>query len=113
MHSKSPEAVLRDMLRHIDLAGHFLSGFDFPTFRDDLRTVLAVTRCIEIISEASRRIPDDLKARHPTIEWKRMAAAGNVYRHNYEDVEARYVWETARTALPPLRAVISQELGES
>jgi len=45
-------------------------------------------RCLEIISEASRRLPSSLKERHPSIDWKRMAGAGNVYRHDYEDVAA-------------------------
>jgi uncharacterized protein with HEPN domain len=69
-----------------------------------------VTRCLEIISEASRRLPDDLKARHVAIPWKQMAGAGNVYRHDYEDVAARYVWETVQQDLPPLRDVIAREI---
>lgn len=112
MPSKSAETALRDMLYHIDLAGRFVAGFDYATFHDDERTVYAVTRCLEIISEASRRLSEDMKARHPGIEWKRIAGAGNIYRHNYEDVAARYVWETAQKGLPPLRAAIAQELGE-
>jgi hypothetical protein len=51
----------------------------------DPRTVYAVTRCLEIISEGSRRLPDDLKARHPSIAWRDMAGAGNIYRRDYED----------------------------
>lgn len=39
-----------------------------------------------------------------------MAAADNVYRHNYEDVAARFVWETVQQALPPLRAVVEEEI---
>lgn len=39
-----------------------------------------------------------------------MAAAGNVYRHDYEDVAARFVWDTVRQALPPLRTAIEEEL---
>ncbi len=39
-----------------------------------------------------------------------MAGAGNVYRHDYEDVAANFVWDTVQIALPPLRAVIEQEL---
>ncbi len=100
------------MLYHIDLAGRFVAGFDYATFHDDERTVYAVTRCLEIISEASRRLSEDMQARHPGIEWTRIAGAGNIYRHNYEDVAARYVWETAQKGLPPLRAAIAQELGE-
>jgi uncharacterized protein with HEPN domain len=39
-----------------------------------------------------------------------MAAAGNVYRHEYKDVAARYVWETVQRSLPPLRSAITDEL---
>jgi uncharacterized protein with HEPN domain len=87
-----------------------VAGFDSAAFRGDLRTVFAVTRCLEIISEASRRLPPPLKDRRPSIAWKRMAGAGNVYRHDYEDVAANYVWDTIQNDLPPLRAVIEQEL---
>jgi uncharacterized protein with HEPN domain len=72
--------------------------------------VYAVTRCLEIISEASRRLPEQLKARHPAIGWKQMAGAENVYRHDYEDVAAEFVWETVVRALPPLPNVIESEL---
>jgi uncharacterized protein with HEPN domain len=48
--------------------------------------------------------------RHPSIAWKDMAGAGNVYRHDYEDVAARLVWDTVQLALPPLRDVIVREL---
>jgi uncharacterized protein with HEPN domain len=69
-----------------------------------------VIRCLEIISEASRHLPHDLKARHSAIEWKEMSAAGNIYRHEYEDVAERRVWSTVRLALPPLRAAVEDEL---
>jgi len=69
-------------------------------------------RCLEIISEASRRLPSSLKERHPSIDWKRMAGAGNVYRHDYEDVAANTVWDTVQFALPPLRAVVDAELAK-
>jgi uncharacterized protein with HEPN domain len=110
MRSDAGPAGLRDIAHHIDLAVHFAAGFDYEKFRDDLRTVYAVTRCLEIISEASRRLPDELKARHSAIPSKEMAGAGNVYRHDYEDVAAFYVWTTVQNHLPPLRAVILHEL---
>jgi uncharacterized protein with HEPN domain len=110
MPSRAAETALRDILRHIELAEEFTEDFDWSAFRDDLRTVYAVTRCLEIISEASRRLPEDLKSRHPSIAWQQMAAAGNIYRHQYEDVAAQYVWDTVQRALPPLRAVMEQEL---
>ena len=110
MPSDAATAALRDIAYHIDLAVRFAAGFDYEAFRADLRTVYAVTRCLEIVSEASRRLPDDLKARHPSIAWKDMAGAGNIYRHDYEDVAARQVWDTVQIDLPPLRTVIEHEL---
>jgi len=102
--------ALRDIAHHVDLATHFAMGFDGDTFKADLRTVYAVTRCLEIISEASRRLPDELKARHPSIAWRDMAGAGNIYRHDYEDVAAQHVWDAVQIDLPPLRVVIEREL---
>jgi uncharacterized protein with HEPN domain len=85
---------LDDIHYHIVLARKFAEGMSYDAFHDDLRTTYAVTRCLEIISEASRRLPDELKARHPSIQWRNMAASGNIYRHEYEDVAARAVWDT-------------------
>ena len=98
------------MEHHIDLATEFVAGIGYEAFRDDTRTVYAVTRCLEIISEASRRLPDEVKTRHPSIAWKDMAGAGNIYRHDYEDVAAKLVWDTVQLALPALRDVIAREL---
>lgn len=109
MPSKPAVAALYDIQYHIQLAVKFTSNFDFQKFREDQRTIYAVTRCLEIISEASRRLPGELKARHPGIAWKQMAGAGNVYRHDYEDVAAHYVWDTV-LALPPLLTVVEKEL---
>ena len=105
-----PAGVLCDIEQHIALAIEFVAGFDYQAFHEDTRTVYAVTRCLEIVSEASRRLPDDLKARHPSIPWKDIAGAGNIYRHDYEDVAARVVWDTVQLALPHLQSVVSQEL---
>ena len=110
MPSRAEERSLRDILFHIDLATEFVAGFDRDAFKRDLRTLYAVTRCLEIVSEASRRLPDDLKARHPAIAWKQMAGAGNVYRHDYEDVAAQFVWNTVQRALQPLREVVEMEI---
>jgi uncharacterized protein with HEPN domain len=55
-------------------------------------------------------LPDELKGRHPSIRWRDMAASGNIYRHEYEDVAAHAVWDTLTLHLPPLRDVVSREL---
>jgi uncharacterized protein with HEPN domain len=66
MLSDPANAALRDMEHNIELAGQFVEGIAYEAFRDDTRTLYAVTRCLEIISEASRRLPDELKKRHPS-----------------------------------------------
>ena len=112
MPSKSAQAALLDILHHIDLANEFVSGHTRATFQEDLRTIYAVTRCLEIISEASRWLPDEIKSRHPGIAWKQMAGAGNVYRHDYEDVAAQFVWDTVERALPPLKKALAGEIDQ-
>ncbi|HXY59328.1 MAG TPA: HepT-like ribonuclease domain-containing protein [Methylocystis sp.] len=109
MPSKALELALRDILHHIDLAEHFAAGLDYASFRGDVRTLYAVTRCLGIISEASRRLADEMKARHASIAWSDMAAAANTYRH--EDEDAAYsVWIALKQHLPPLRAAVAHEL---
>lgn len=105
-----PRRWLHDMRHNIHLAQRFLRGLTYEHFRGDQLHFYAVTRCLEIISEASRRIPQDIKARHPDIPWAEMAAAGNIYRHEYEDVAERRVWGTVEDRLPPLLAAVEREL---
>ena len=109
MPSKSPEAALLDIRDNVRLAQEFVAGFDLRKFKADKRTVYAVTRCLEIISEASRRLPASVKNRHPRIAWKDIAGAGNVYRHDYEDVSTAMVWNTV-SVLVELVAMVEMEL---
>jgi len=110
MPSKSPENALQHILENIRLARRFVEGMTFDSFRADTRTLYAVARSIEIISEASRRLPAAIKERNPDIPWKEIAGVGNVYRHDYEDVRDQIVWRTVQNSLEPLRAVVEQEL---
>ncbi len=107
---EAPRRWLVDIRHHITMAQGFVGEISYDAFKDDALRLYGVTRCLEIISEASRRLPADLKARHPSIEWQQMAAAGNIYRHEYEDVVARRVWQTLKGSLPPLLAIIEAEL---
>jgi uncharacterized protein with HEPN domain len=111
MRSDGDASALTSLLHNIELAEQFTRGMTFDEFRDDLMRVYAAVRCLEIISEASRRLSSVLKARHPEIQWREMAGAGNIYRHDYEDVAATRVWATIEVALPPLRMVVERELG--
>jgi uncharacterized protein with HEPN domain len=96
MPSKNPSQRLCDIVENIDAIEAFTDRMDFDAFAADRKTVYAVVRALEIISEASRRLPDDLKGRHPDIDWVAVSAAGNIYRHEYDAVDERLVWHTAR-----------------
>jgi uncharacterized protein with HEPN domain len=65
---------------------------------------------MEIISEASRRLPDELKARRPEIPWAKVAGIGNVLRHEYQRVAYDVLWRVARDDLPLLERVCREEL---
>jgi uncharacterized protein with HEPN domain len=85
---------------------------DLPleAFEADWRRRWLVERGIEIISEASRRLPHELKARHPEIPWQKVASIGNVLRHQYERVAPDILWRLARDELPPLERACRSEL---
>ncbi len=110
MRSKSAQGPLLDIAENIHLAQEFVGDRDYRGFCDDRRTVYAVVRCLEIISEASRRLPEGLKERHPEIPWRDIAAAGNIYRHQYEDVLEQRVWRTVKDHLAPLLSAAEDEL---
>ncbi|MDQ2860838.1 MAG: DUF86 domain-containing protein [Pseudomonadota bacterium] len=77
---------------------------------EDRLVFYAVTRCLEIISEATRRLPIELRRRHPGIPWRDIGDAGNVNRHAYDGVQERIVLETVRGSLPGLEVVIDEEI---
>ena len=110
MPSKTPAQRLRDIVDNIDAIASFITGIDFHSFRADRKTVYAVTRALEMISQASRRLPEELKLRHAEIDWIAVAAAGNVYRHEYEAVDEAIIWQTVKSKLDELPQVAAVEL---
>jgi uncharacterized protein with HEPN domain len=102
--------ALEDMRDNIVRVMKFVHGLDLEGFLADEKSFYAATRCLEIISEASRRLSPAFKQRFPETPWKDVAGSGNIYRHNHEDVLERRVWKTIHEALPPLRALIDVEL---
>lgn len=98
--------VVRHILEGIAQVNSFVEGMDGSAFDKDVKTLYAVVRCLEIISEASRDIPDTIKQEHPEIPWRRIADAGNVYRHIYDAVRPDIVWRVVKDDLPVLKIAI-------
>jgi uncharacterized protein with HEPN domain len=109
MPSKNSAQRVRDIVENIDAIAVFTAGMTLEDFVRDRKTVYAVTRALEIISEAAR-LPDDFKANHPAVDWPAVTAAHNVYRHEYEVVDDGLVWHTIQHGLASLRTVSDIEL---
>jgi uncharacterized protein with HEPN domain len=86
------------------LAQSFLAGMTAELFAADRRTFYAVTRCLEIISEAARRLGPAQQGRFPGLEWRQIEDSGNVFRHAYHQVAESLVWMTVKERLPALLA---------
>jgi uncharacterized protein with HEPN domain len=94
MDHKTALAALTDIRDAVRRVRRYTRGMNFEAFQRNDLVQDAVERCIEIISEASRRIPEELKTRHPEIPWKKVAGVGNVFRHDYDEVDPSLVWDT-------------------
>jgi uncharacterized protein with HEPN domain len=79
-------------------------------FEDDWQRRWLVGRGVEIISEASRHLSDDLKAHNPEIPWQKVAGIGNILRHNYGSIAAPVLWKLLQADLPVLEKACRSEL---
>jgi uncharacterized protein with HEPN domain len=82
------------------------SGKDLAHFEASWKLQYLVQRAIEIISEASRAIPDDLKALRPEIPWNSVKGIGNVLRHEYRGISNPLIWRVVTDELPRLRIAV-------
>ena len=84
---------LLDIVEAIERIQGVLNGVTIELFEADWEKRWLVERGVEIISEASRHLTDDLKLRHPEIPWQKVAGIGNVLRHNYENISPPVMWK--------------------
>ena len=110
MPFSSPESSFRDILVAIGMIEQFTSGMDFETFRDDPKTVAAVERKLQVISEAAIRLGGEAEARCPGLPWRDIRGIGNWLRHQYERIELQTVWKTIRDDWPLLSACARRAL---
>ena len=102
MSKRSPEDYLKDILEAIDRAIQYVSNLDYSDFLSDTKTQDAVIRNIEIIGEAVKNIPQELKAAHPDIAWKNMSGIRNKLIHEYFGVNTDIVWGVVKEDLQDL-----------
>ena len=93
MEESSVAVRLRDILNEIDGLRNETTGLKYETFADAWVLRRACERAVEIISEASRHIPTEMKDTEPGIPWRQIAGIGNVLRHDYENISSRVIWD--------------------
>ncbi len=87
---------VRDILDATKKAQLFVAGIDFEAFQTNDEKVFAVTRALEIIGEASKKIPASVRKRYPEVPWAAMAGMRDKLAHDYFGVNLRRLWETVR-----------------
>jgi uncharacterized protein with HEPN domain len=112
MAAKTPLVPLTDIRDAIRRIRRYTKGKSLAGFERNELTRDAVERCIEIISEASRRLPAAMKAKHPEIPWERVAAIGNVFRHEYDEISPPLVWTVIKDHLPALERAVDSLIRE-
>jgi len=90
-----------------------LEGRSPADFEADRMRRVAIERLFEIVSEASRFIPEDMKAKEKNIAWKRMADLGNWLRHAYHRIDSEILWNIAQNDLEPLKRFVEQVVQKS
>jgi uncharacterized protein with HEPN domain len=102
-----PQLALADTLDSITHIENHVDEITIEKILDDWLLVRAVERGLEIISEASRRIPQEWKEQFPDIPWSEIAGIGNILRHEYHNSSHVILWNTIKGDLPPLKKVIN------
>lgn len=110
MQAASPAPRLTDIIEAIELIRNEMMGVTLEAFEADRRKRWLIERGLEIISEASRHLSADLKARHLEIPWPKVAGIGNVLRHEYERVAHDVLWHVVQDDLSPLEKACREEL---
>ena len=105
---------LEDILRAAQSIEEYLLGVhSFDNFCADKMRVDAVLRNLEIVGEASKRVPSEIKEKYPAVEWRKIAGLRDIVAHKYFGVDLEIVWDVVQNRFPSLRALISQILEET
>lgn len=91
---------LEDMLVSMERINEYISGKEFISFKQDYKTIDAVIRNFEIIGEASKNIPNEIKEKYPQIPWEEMYYLRNKISHEYFGIDFEIIWDIATNFLP-------------
>ncbi len=103
---------LKDILAAIDSIEEFVAGMDLEAFQADDKTTSAVMRKLEIIGEATKQVPDEIRQDHPRVPWKEMAGMRDKLIHFYFGVDYQLIWRAIKERLPQIKPEIQKIMRE-
>lgn len=101
---------IQDILQNMGDAEEFVRGMSYEQFVGDKKTFNAVVRAVEVVGEASKHIPDNVRRRYPDVPWKEMAGMRDKVIHMYFGVDHEAVWLVVRERIPALKRLIEDIL---
>jgi uncharacterized protein with HEPN domain len=101
---------VQDIVEAMDKAMNFVEGMSFDEFTQDDKTVFAVVRTLEIIGEAIKNIPDEIRKDYPEIPWKGIAGMRDKVIHEYFGVNLKLVWKTIKERVPEIKPLFEMIL---
>jgi uncharacterized protein with HEPN domain len=112
MKKRDYGSYLEDIIEHMNYAEEFIRDMTVDEFKSDKKTVLSVTKCIEVVGEATKHIPDQIRERYPEIPWRDMAGIRDRLVHGYFKVDLSIVWTTVTIEFPELRSMLENVLAD-
>ena len=112
MNVRDHGSYIEDIIEHMNYAEGFIKNLSFKEFADDKKTVLSVTKCIEVVGEATKHIPDSIREKYPDIPWNDLAGIRDRLVHGYFKVNLEIVWTTVTQEFPELRPKMEKVLND-
>ena len=97
---------LEDLQDALNRAREFVGGMTFSQFEQDAKTAFAVIRALEVMGEAAKQIPPEVKERHQDVPWREIAGMRDKLIHHYFGIDLEVVWKTVTEDLPLLAPLI-------
>jgi uncharacterized protein with HEPN domain len=113
MSKREWKLFIEDILESIRLIKNYVENMGFDDFKNDRKTIDAVVRNFEIIGEASRFIPDEIKEKYENADWKGIVGLRNRIAHEYFDISLSIVWHIVMKELPTLEDQMKEILEQS